>query len=66
VASGFGVALMPRSFALLEGPPVEVLRVAPKPLRAPVSLLKRSGRELPPAAHAFRELVISSFGRRRS
>jgi DNA-binding transcriptional LysR family regulator len=66
VASGFGVALIPRSFALLEGPPVAVLRVAPRPLRAPVSLLKRSGRELPPAAQAFRELVISSFGRPRS
>jgi DNA-binding transcriptional LysR family regulator len=65
VASGFGVALLPRSFALLEGPPVAALRIAPRPLRVPISLLQRSGRELPPAAQAFREMVLSSFARRR-
>jgi DNA-binding transcriptional LysR family regulator len=66
VASGFGVALLPRSFALLEGPAVAPIRVSPRPLRVPISLLQRSGRELPPAAQAFRESVISSFATRRT
>jgi DNA-binding transcriptional LysR family regulator len=65
VASGFGVALIPRSFALLEGPPVKPLRIAPRPLRVPISLLQRSGRELAPAAQAFRETILARYARRR-
>jgi DNA-binding transcriptional LysR family regulator len=53
VSHGLGVSLVPRSFALGEGPPVAVLRVAPKPLRVPVSILYRADRTRPPAAEAF-------------
>ncbi len=61
VAHGLGVSLVPRSFALGEGPPVAVLRVAPRSLHVPVSILYRADRARPPAAEAFLEAVRSRF-----
>jgi DNA-binding transcriptional LysR family regulator len=61
VAHGLGVSLVPRSFALGEGPPVAVLRVAPRALRVPVSILYRADRARPPAAEAFLESVRARF-----
>jgi DNA-binding transcriptional LysR family regulator len=61
VAHGLGVSLVPRSFALGAGPPVAVLRVAPRSLHVPVSILYRADRARPPAAEAFLEAVRSRF-----
>ncbi|MGZ4200969.1 MAG: LysR family transcriptional regulator [Thermoleophilaceae bacterium] len=57
VANGLGVSLTPRSFALAEGPPIALLRVAPRTLRVPVSILYRADRTRPPAAEAFLKTV---------
>jgi DNA-binding transcriptional LysR family regulator len=61
VAHGLGVSLVPRSFALGEGPPVAALRVAPRSLKVPVSILYRSDRTRPPAAEAFLTSVREMF-----
>jgi DNA-binding transcriptional LysR family regulator len=61
VAHGLGVSLVPRSFALGEGPPVAMLRLAPRMLRVPVSILYRADRARPPAAEAFLEAVRERF-----
>jgi DNA-binding transcriptional LysR family regulator len=55
-ASGLGVALMPRSFAELPGPPVSVRPLSPA-LRMTVVLWWTSGRRLQPAARAFVDFV---------
>jgi DNA-binding transcriptional LysR family regulator len=53
VAHGLGFSLLPRTFALGAGPGMVALRVAPRSLRIPVSILYRADRTLPPAAEAF-------------
>jgi LysR family transcriptional activator of glutamate synthase operon len=52
VARGIGLAILPRTFAELPGPPV-VLRPLSPPLRMAVALWWRRGRHLSPAARAF-------------
>src|SRR5919201_385666 len=61
VAHGLGVSLVPRSFALGEGPPVSMLKVAPRPLRVPASILSRGAGARPPAAEAFLNSVRERF-----
>jgi DNA-binding transcriptional LysR family regulator len=61
VAHGLGFSLLPRTFALGEGPPMVPLRVAPRALRVPVSILYRADRRLPPAAEAFLAAVREMF-----
>lgn len=61
VAHGLGVSLVPVSFAVAEGPPVAKLKVAPKTLRVPVSILYRADRARPPAAEAFLKSVRERF-----
>jgi DNA-binding transcriptional LysR family regulator len=61
VAHGLGVSLVPRSFALAEGPPVAMLKLAPRKLKVPVSILYRADRARPPAAEAFLESVRARF-----
>jgi DNA-binding transcriptional LysR family regulator len=61
VAHGLGVSLVPRSFAVAEGPPVAMLKVAPRTLRVPVSILYRADRVRPPAAEAFLKGVRQRF-----
>jgi len=61
VAHGLGVSLVPITFAVSEGPPVAMLRVAPKRLYAPVSILYRADRARPPAAEAFLKSVRGRF-----
>lgn len=56
VARGIGLAIMPRSFADLPGPPIAVRPLTPR-LRMPVALWWRSGRHLSPAARAFVEFT---------
>jgi DNA-binding transcriptional LysR family regulator len=66
VAHGLGVSLVPVSFAVAEGPPVARLKVAPKTLRVPVSILYRADRARPPAAEAFLKSVRARFVTRDS
>jgi DNA-binding transcriptional LysR family regulator len=61
VAHGLGFSLLPRSFALGDGPSMAMLRVAPRSLRIPVSILYRADRTLPPAAEAFLAAVRGIF-----
>jgi DNA-binding transcriptional LysR family regulator len=61
VAHGLGVSLVPRPFAEAEGPPVAMLRVAPRKLHVPVSILYRADRARPPAADAFLASVRERF-----
>jgi LysR family transcriptional regulator, transcription activator of glutamate synthase operon len=56
VARGIGLAIMPRSFADLPGPPIAVRPLTPR-LRMPVALWWRAGRHLSPAARAFVEFT---------
>jgi len=56
VAEGIGLAIMPRTFAELPGPPVALRRLSP-PLRLTVALWWRRGRHLSPAARAFVEFA---------
>ena len=52
VAEGIGLAIMPRTFAELPGPPVALRPLKPA-LRMTVALWWRRGRHLSPAARAF-------------
>jgi LysR family transcriptional activator of glutamate synthase operon len=52
VAEGIGLAIMPRTFAELPGPPVALRPLTPA-LRMTVALWWRRGRHLSPAARAF-------------
>jgi DNA-binding transcriptional LysR family regulator len=61
VAHGLGISLVPRSFALADGPPVAMLKLAPRKLKVPVSILYRADRARPPAAEAFLESVRARF-----
>jgi LysR family transcriptional regulator, transcription activator of glutamate synthase operon len=68
VARGIGLAILPRTFAELPGPPV-VLRPLSPPLSMAVALWWRRGRHLSPAARAFvefaRERAMRPVARRR-
>jgi DNA-binding transcriptional LysR family regulator len=57
---GLGVAVLPRSIAELEGPPVAVRPVGPATLTWPVALVWRSRRRPPPAAKAFLQLALEA------
>jgi len=59
-SSGLGVAVMPRSIAELEGPPVAIKPVRPAPPTWPVSLVWRGRRRQPPAAKAFLQLALEA------
>ena len=59
VASGLGMAILPRTFADLPGPAVLVRPLAP-PLHMPVALWSRAGRPLSSAARAFAEFARAS------
>jgi LysR family transcriptional regulator, transcription activator of glutamate synthase operon len=56
VAEGIGLAILPRTFAELPGPPVAVRALSPA-LRMVVALWWRRGRHLSPAARAFVEFA---------
>ncbi|HWE33101.1 MAG TPA: LysR substrate-binding domain-containing protein [Solirubrobacteraceae bacterium] len=56
VAQGIGLAILPRTFAELPGPPVVVRPLGPS-LRMAVALWWRRGRHLSPAARAFVEFA---------
>jgi DNA-binding transcriptional LysR family regulator len=57
-SKGLGVAVMPRSIAELDGPPVILRPFRPEPVTWPVALVWRSDRRQPPAAKAFLALAL--------
>ena len=57
-AKGLGVAVMPRSIAELDGPPVVLRPFRPDPVTWPIALVWRSDRRQPPAAKAFLSLAL--------
>jgi DNA-binding transcriptional LysR family regulator len=59
VAEGIGLAILPRSFAELPGPPLAVRQLRP-PLRMTVALWWRGDRHLSPASRAFLEFARAS------
>jgi DNA-binding transcriptional LysR family regulator len=62
VSRGLSVAILPRAFADLPGPPVEVRSLEPA-LRMPVVLWSRAGRPLSTAATAFAEYASAAAQR---
>jgi DNA-binding transcriptional LysR family regulator len=59
-AQGFGIAVLPRSFAELPGPPLSVRPLRPA-IRLPVVLLWRKRRSHSPAARAFLDFVAAEI-----
>jgi DNA-binding transcriptional LysR family regulator len=62
VSSGLGVAILPRSDATGPGAPVSVSALVEPALTRDVTLAARTKRRLSPAALAFRELTLQTFG----
>jgi LysR family transcriptional regulator, transcription activator of glutamate synthase operon len=60
-ARGFAAAILPRSLAELDGPPVELRSLDP-PGRLTVALVWRRDREPPPAARSFIDFVTDELG----
>jgi DNA-binding transcriptional LysR family regulator len=57
-SKGLGVAVMPRSIAELDGPPVVLRPFRPDPVTWPVALVWRADRRQPPAAKAFLAMAL--------
>jgi DNA-binding transcriptional LysR family regulator len=57
-AKGLGVAVLPRSIAELDGPPVILRPFRPEPVTWPIALVWRADRRQPPAAKAFLALAL--------
>jgi DNA-binding transcriptional LysR family regulator len=55
---GLGIAVMPRSVAEQEGPPIELRPFAPERLTWPVALVWRAGRRQSPAGKAFLKVAL--------
>jgi DNA-binding transcriptional LysR family regulator len=52
-SQGLGVAVLPRSVAELDGPPIVLRPFRPEPITWPVALVWRASRRQPPAVKAF-------------
>jgi DNA-binding transcriptional LysR family regulator len=63
VSAGLGVALIARSAAEREGPPIQVCRLDPSPAHPPIGLIQRRGHRLTAAARACRDHLIESVAR---
>jgi LysR family transcriptional activator of glutamate synthase operon len=61
VAGGFGAAILPRSLAQREGPPIDIRALRPA-VRLPVMLLWRERRHISPAARAFIDFARREAG----
>ena len=61
-AQGFGVAVLPRSFAEFPGPPLSIRSLRPA-IHLPVVLLWRERRSQPPATRAFLDFVADYVSR---
>jgi DNA-binding transcriptional LysR family regulator len=56
---GVGLAILPRGVAEAPGSSIQMRTLGPEPLRRQLALGWRSGRRLPPAAAALRELALT-------
>jgi DNA-binding transcriptional LysR family regulator len=56
---GLGVAVLPRSVAEQDGPPIVLRPFRPEPITWPVALVWRASRRQPPAAKAFLALALA-------
>lgn len=61
VARGMGVAILPRSDAVVPGAEVAVIALREPSLRRDITLAWRGGRRQPPAVAEFRELARETF-----
>ena len=64
-SKGLGVAVLPRSVAELDGPPVVLRPFRPEPVTWPVALVWRAERRQPRAAKAFLALALDRAERLR-
>jgi len=58
-SKGLGVAVLPRSVAEQDGPPIVLRPFRPEPITWPVALVWRATRRQPPAAKAFLALALA-------
>jgi DNA-binding transcriptional LysR family regulator len=58
-SQGLGVAVLPRSVAELDGPPIVLRPFRPEPITWPVALVWRASRRQPPAVTAFLALALA-------
>lgn len=58
-SKGLGVAVLPRSVAEQDGPPIVLRPFRPEPITWPVALVWRATRKQPPAAKAFLGLALA-------
>ncbi|HSI80665.1 MAG TPA: LysR family transcriptional regulator [Solirubrobacterales bacterium] len=58
-SKGLGVAVLPRSVAEQDGPPIALRPFRPEPITWPVALVWRATRRQPPAAKAFLKLALA-------
>jgi DNA-binding transcriptional LysR family regulator len=58
-SKGLGVAVLPRSIAELDGPPVILRPFRPEPITWPIALVWRADRRQPAAAKAFLALALA-------
>jgi LysR family transcriptional regulator, transcription activator of glutamate synthase operon len=65
VSAGLGVALMARSAAERDGPPIQVCRLDPAPAHPPIGLIQRRDQRLTAAARACRAYLRESGTMRR-
>jgi DNA-binding transcriptional LysR family regulator len=56
---GLGVAVLPRSVAEQDGPPIVMRPFRPEPVTWPIALVWRASRRQPPAAKAFLALALA-------
>jgi DNA-binding transcriptional LysR family regulator len=57
-SKGLGVAVLPRSVAEQDGPPIVLRPFRPEPITWPIALVWRATRRQPPAAKAFLALAL--------
>jgi DNA-binding transcriptional LysR family regulator len=58
-SKGLGVAVLPRSVAEEDGPPIVLRPFRPEPITWPVALVWRATRRQPPATKAFLALALA-------
>lgn len=62
VSAGLGVALLARSLATADGPPVEVRALRPPPAHPPIGLIRLRRRRPTPAARVCADFLVTEAG----
>jgi DNA-binding transcriptional LysR family regulator len=66
VSKGLGLAVIPRSVAEQEGPPIVLRPIGPEDFTWPVALVWRAARRQPAAAKAFLAVALELAGQQQS